>query len=326
MNSFPKVLLSVDDLDNHHIDELLVIAKKFKKYVQSFPSDFKKKTTSLPQLPSDVDYKNILGTTFFQENSTRTKLSFLNAFHRLDLRYLPFESHTSSLTKGENLEQTFYTLQALGVHLCIFRGDNSNELDCFRDNPPFAIINGGDGKNEHPTQALLDLCTMIECGCDPKRKTFTILGDAAHSRVSHSLIKILLRYGAKVIISGPENCCPKQLPEGNISFTTDSDAAINQSDYLYLLRIQYERHLHAADKALKSSYQTFANYHKEYGINLERLKHLGKSAIPIFHAGPANVGVEIDDQAIKSDLYMGHQQVEHATYMRMAIIEAIFSS
>jgi aspartate carbamoyltransferase catalytic subunit len=238
------------------------------------------------------------------------------AIRRLGGLYLDFNAETSSLKKGESLEETFLTLFYQGVNLCVFRSSVSHQLSHFRENLPIKLVNGGDGVNEHPSQALLDLFTLMELSPDLKGKTISIIGDNIHSRVAHSLIKLLPQFGMKIILSGPAEYIPsiESLPPG-VELSTNRDETVLKSDFIYLLRIQKERH-----EGKKN--QHFDNYLETHGVSLELLKKLNK-LIPVLHPGPANIGVELDHALIKSSLYKGYQQVENSIPMRMAIIEAM---
>lgn len=300
MASFPSLLESIDDLSHEQIEVLVSRSQHFKNN---------------PQLsPFNTTPKPIIATSFL-ENSTRTKHSFAVAIRRLGGLYLDFNAETSSLKKGESLEETFLTLFYQGVNLCVFRSSVSNQLAQFRESPPIKLVNGGDGVNEHPSQALLDLFTLLELSPDLKGKTISIIGDNIHSRVAHSLIKLLPQFGMKIILSGPLEFLPDRatLP-ANIELLTDRDETVRRSDFIYLLRIQKERH---AD-----SNATSDNYLETNGVSLSLLKKLNK-LVPVLHPGPANIGVELDEALIKSSLYKGYLQVENSIPMRMAIIEAM---
>lgn len=305
MHNFPSVLESIKDLNLDQINGLVALARKFKGYSDDWQG-----------LPIPFIKTPVIATSFL-ENSTRTKHSFAIAIEKMRAIYVDFDAEKSSLKKGESLEQTLLTLYAQGVDLCIIRTSISHQLEEFKKNPPIKIINGGDGTNQHPTQALLDLYTMIDAGIKLEGSTIAIIGDLLHSRVGHSLIDLLPQFGANIILCGPEECLPKTAPEGTI-LTSNRDEAIANSDILYLLRIQKERH-----QGIKASY--YDNYPQEFGISLDLLKKFNKP-LPIFHPGPANIGVEISDDLIKSNLYMGHLQVRNSIHMRMAIIQAIIQN
>jgi len=301
MQSFPKVLECISDLSKDQIDMLIHSANRLKYgYVPVGSRNLGRKSTP------------IIATSFL-ENSTRTKHSFAIAIKKLGAMYIDFDAETSSLKKGETLEETLITLNCQGVDLCIIRTNVSDELKQFKQSPPISIINGGDGINEHPTQALLDLFTMFEEGIDINGKTIAIIGDCLHSRVGHSLTSLIPMFGGKIIFCGPEECLPKDIP-ANCSVTTDVNEAILKSDVIYTLRIQKERH------SQQASY--YDDYDKNYGINLDRLKKLDRK-IPVFHPGPVNIGVELDYETVKSELYYGYKQVTNSVYMRMAIIKAM---
>lgn len=304
MNSFPSLLESIDDLNKVQIDSLLSLSSNLKRNI------------SLPIF--DNSQKPIIATSFL-ENSTRTKHSFAIAVQRLGAMYIDFNAETSSLKKGESLEETFLTLHFQGVNLIIFRSSISNQLSQFRANLPLKIINGGDGINEHPTQALLDLFTLKEICPELKGKSIAIFGDNIHSRVGHSLIKLLPQFGMNVILCGPKHFLPSNqgIPEG-VSLSNERDEALSKCDFIYLLRIQKERHQDSSSHGLDSD----ENYHQKYGFSLAHLKKMNK-LIPVLHPGPANIGVEIDSDLIKSSLYKGYSQVENSIPMRMAIIKSM---
>ena len=304
MHSFPSVFTSIEDLSQRQVLGLLELAGSFKRF--SLDNQGGVNTPFL---------KRPIIATSFLENSTRTKHSFAIAIKKLEATYLDFNAETSSLKKGESLEETLKTLHCQGVDLCIIRTNISNQLDQFKEKPPIKIINGGDGVNQHPTQALLDLFTMKEIGMELTGKTIAIVGDLVHSRVGHSLMDLLPRFGMNITLCGPSACLPKDVNHPNIKVTTNLEEAIDESDSLYLLRIQKERH----GGSDVSYYET---YHQDYGISLDRLKKHNKK-VPIFHPGPANVGVEISEDVMNSPYYFGYSQVYHSTYMRMAIIQAV---
>ncbi len=303
MKNFPSVFESIKDLNKEHVDGLLKLAKKYKER----PCD-----------PSLFSSRRPIIATSFLENSTRTKHSFTIATHRLGAIPLDFDAETSSLKKGENLEETLLTLHSQGVEACIIRTSVSHELAPFKSFAPIKIINGGDGIHQHPTQALLDLFTISEMNIDLNGKTLCILGDCKHSRVGHSLIDLLPLYGAKIILCGPKQFLPQDSDNPHVTLSEDLDDAISKSDILYTLRIQKERH----DKKLE---KTLKNYSESYGVTLQKLKSLDKK-IPVLHPGPCNIGVELSLDIMRSDYYQGYKQVENSIYMRMAIITAILEN
>lgn len=299
MSSFPSVLESINDLTKDEIESLLSLAKNININI---PNPF---------------LKNAIVATSFLENSTRTKHSFAAAIIKLGGHYLDFNAETSSLKKGESLEQTLLTLYYQGIDLCIVRSSVNHVLSPFKKSPPIKLINGGDGTYEHPTQALLDLLTLIEITGDLaslKGKKLAIIGDNIHSRVGHSLLKLLPQFGMEIILCGPTEFLPAKedrLPD--ISYSNNRNKTIQNADFLYLLRIQNERHN-------SNSFLSISDYIENFGVTLNLLKKLNK-LIPVFHPGPANVGVELDHDLISSSLYMGHKQVKNSVPLRMAIMQ-----
>lgn len=317
MGQFPQILEEISDLTRENVEVLLRRAKRIKEgYLTSTVQ------TNSPAGRHST-FQDATVVTYFSENSTRTKISFMQAILNLGLRHINFDVHLSSVQKGESLKETLLTLKHMGTDMVIYRTNKDSEIKSLKSDPPMKIINAGDGTNEHPTQALLDLFTMIENGHNPKGKTISIVGDCIHSRVCHSLTEILGMWGAKVILCGPENMLSEKLIEKSnykeqISFSTNLQQTIEKSDVLYPLRIQFERHGEGFDNE-----EDFAvKYHQEFGINLEKLKAQNK-IIPVYHAGPANIGIEISQDIVDSELYMGYSQNEHSVPMRTAIIRSL---
>ncbi len=306
MRNFPSVLQSIRDLTKEQVDGLLALAKKFKSYSddwQGLPIPF----IRIPVV-----------ATLFLEDSTRTKYSFAIAIQKMGGQYLDFQAHFSGLNKGEELDETLATLSVQGVDLCVVRTDISRQLEAFKAHPPLRIVNGGDGTHQHPSQALLDLFTMLEVGLEPQGKTVAIVGDVAHSRVANSLLDLLPWYGVKIILCGPPSFMPQSLPPG-VQVTHSRDEALASCDLAYLLRIQRERH---RGQVLDLSPDEYA---RDYGVDLARLRTLGKN-IPVFHPGPANIGVEMAQDILSAPHYFGHLQVRNSIYMRMAIMQAVLQN
>jgi len=296
MKVFPSILETTQDLSRDQIEKLLSLAKNFK--------DGQDPLFFFKQNPPIL-------STLFLENSTRTKTSFAIAIQKLGGHYIDFNVDTSSLKKGESLEETLLTLKHQGVDVCVIRTPNSNEFAPFKKNPPIKIINGGDGINHHPSQGLLDLFTFFDLGIDPKGKTLAVIGDILHSRVFHSLSDLFQRFGGKVLICGPKECLPHGI-EG-VEVTDSLDYALSKADLIYTLRIQKERH-----QGVVPYYDT---YSEKFGISLKKLK----AGIPVFHPGPVNIGVELSLDVMRSPHYQGYLQVTNSIYMRMAIITAMIN-
>src|SRR5690606_12088130 len=214
MNKFPSVLESIDDLSLEQIRSLLAVSAANKERFQD------------RQFAPYESYRKFVVATSFLEHSTRTKHSFALAIQKLGCMYLDFNAGKSSLQKGDNIEETFLTLWHQGVDLCVMRTSVSHQLSEFKNLPPIKLINGGDGINEHPTQALLDLYTLIDQGHDLNGKTVTIVGDSLHSRVTHSLLRLLPQFGAKIILCGPTEYLDQGFPQ--VQTTDRLDEALDQ--------------------------------------------------------------------------------------------------
>ena len=304
MTSFPSVLESVNDLSNQQIVNLFTLAENLEQD--------KVLLTQENSLKKPVIY------TLFFEDSTRTKLSFAIAAKRIGAHYIDFPIQTSSMNKGENLEETLLTLKAQGADTVIIRSKETEVLHQFKNSPPLKLINGGDGINEHPTQALLDFY-FINKTFKNKLHNFTvgIAGDIIHSRVAHSLIKLLLRFDIKVAIFGPKEFIPKDLHASlgkNILVYDNKVSFIKNINLLYLLRIQLERH-----QEQKSVQELQKTYLQDYGFSLTEIEKENPN-LQVLHPGPVNIGLEIDQALLKSKHYLGLKQVEVSIYTRMAIL------
>lgn len=259
--------------------------------------------------------KEIYVSNLFFEDSTRTKTSFDIAERKLGLQVVPFDVTSSSVNKGESLYDTVKTLQSLGVNLLVIRHKQDQFYKELKE-IDLPIINGGDGTGNHPSQTLLDLMTIHQEFGKFKGLKIGIVGDVKHSRVANSNAVALRKLGAKVYFSGPE----KWFDEGAIINGTylSIDDLIKEVDVLMLLRIQHERH----DEKMKISLN---NYHKKFGLTLEREKTMKENAI-IMHPAPINRGVEIHDDLVESPRSRIFQQMRNGVFARMAILKDALES
>jgi aspartate carbamoyltransferase catalytic subunit len=246
----------------------------------------------------------------FYENSTRTAMSFATAVHRLGASAISLSVEHSSVKKGETLEDTARTLNAMRPDALVIRHRDNGapaEVAKIMDAP---VINAGDGTNEHPTQALLDAATIRHRLGRIQGLKIAICGDIKHSRVARSNALLLPRLGAEVRLAGP----PELLPEGVPSYSVDE--AISGADVVMMLRIQRERLEHELGDAP-------GEFLDRYGLTTERLARAAPDAV-VMHPGPMNRGVEIDS-AIADD----HQrslitlQVEMGVAVRIAVLEML---
>lgn len=279
-------LLALKDLSTDKILELIRYAEKLKKGFR-------------------IQYPDKKIVTMFFENSTRTHYSFQVALMNLGISVIDFDTKESSVNKGESLYDTVRTFQALGIDGVIIRhskDDYYKDLETIR----IPIFNGGDGKANHPTQSLLDLMTIHEEFGKFEGLKCCILGDISHSRVAHSNIEVMKRLGMEVYISGPEEFNDNSAPWISV------DEAVKTMDVVMLLRIQFERHKEQMG-------MTKEEYHKKYGMTVERMNMMKEGAI-IMHPAPINRGVEIADEVAECPKSRIYKQMTNGVYVRMAVI------
>ncbi len=290
-------MLTTADLTVEKINSLLIAADEFSKGKVLKPT------------------KEIYVSNLFFEDSTRTKTSFDIAERKLGLQVVPFDVTSSSVNKGESLYDTVKTLQSLGVNLLVIRHKEDQFYKELKE-IDLPIINGGDGTGNHPSQTLLDLMTIHQEFGKFKGLKIGIVGDVKHSRVANSNAVALRKMGAKVYFSGPE----KWFDEGAIINGTylSIDDLVKEVDVLMLLRIQHERH----DEKMKISLN---NYHKKFGLTLDREKTMKENAI-IMHPAPINRGVEIHDDLVESPRSRIFQQMRNGVFARMAILKDALES
>ena len=256
---------------------------------------------------SDVFVANL-----FFEDSTRTKVSFEVAEKKLGLHVVNFDEDKSSINKGETLLDTVKTLDAIGVDLVVIRHQQTRYYDELKDSS-IGLVNAGDGVGHHPSQALLDLVTIVQEFGDVKDLKVGIVGDIKHSRVANSNAHLLRRLGAKVFFSGPR----EWFDEGSLMNGTymDLDNLIPDVDVLMMLRIQHERHSEKIN--LKPE-----DYLKRYGLTKEREVRMKPNAI-IMHPAPINRGVEIDNDLVECKRSRIFKQMKNGVFARMAILKRV---
>ncbi|WP_332033833.1 aspartate carbamoyltransferase catalytic subunit [Kaistella sp.] len=254
-------------------------------------------------------------SNLFFEDSTRTKTSFDLAQRKLGLHVVPFDVTASSVNKGESLYDTVKTFESLGVNLTVIRHKQDKYYEELK-NIGIAVINGGDGSGNHPSQTLLDLMTIQQEFGKFKGLKIGIVGDVKHSRVANSNAEALRKLGAKVYFSGPE----KWFDEGTIINGTylSIDDLVTEVDVVMLLRIQHERHGEKMKISLES-------YHRKFGLTKEREKMMKKGAI-IMHPAPINRGVEIADELVECERSRIFHQMKNGVFARMAILKDALES
>lgn len=251
--------------------------------------------------------EQIFAANVFTEPSTRTKLSFIAAQRKLGLDVLEIDGVQSSISKGESLEDTAITLEAIGADVLIIRDQSNGWIDELQDNISIPMINAGAGTLEHPTQCMLDVYTLYEEFGSFEDLNIVIAGDIKHSRVAHSNIQTLKRLGANVYTS----CAPAfQDPTVDVP-NVSMDEAVTFADCMMLLRIQHERH--------EGEETSVDHYLEQYGLTKSREKQMKKKAI-IMHPGPVNRNVEMDETLIYCERSRVKQQIQNGVYIRMAIM------
>src|SRR5438309_6699228 len=286
-------LLSVADLTRDDVDRLLATARSF---AHSQERDNKKLPTLRGRLILNV----------FYESSTRTSSSFELAAKRLSADTMTLKAVGSSVDKGESLKDTALTLSAYDPDVIVLRHPEAGAGEYVARATDARVVNAGDGKHQHPTQALLDLYTMHEAFGRLEGLQVAIVGDVAHSRVARSLVQALRLVGADAILVGP----PTLVPAG-IAEVSHDIAAIAGADVVYVLRMQRERMLEGANFV-----PSLREYTERWGITPERVRDGQR----VMHPGPMNRGVEIDARVADSEAALIVDQVRAGLIVRMAVL------
>jgi len=300
MSLSTKHLLGIKDLSKDDISLILQTAEQFKEVLQR----------PIKKVPSlrDVTIVNL-----FFENSTRTRISFELAEKRLSADTINFTSSGSSVSKGETLLDTVNNILSMKVDMIVMRHSASGAPHFLAQHIPAAIINAGDGINEHPTQALLDAFSIKEKTGTLDGKRIAIIGDIMHSRVAQSNIYLLTKMGAEVTVCGPPTLIPKYIGEAlGVRVNYNLKQTLKWCDVANVLRIQLERQNQVLFSSLRE-------YNLVYGIKRQMLDEL-KKEILIMHPGPINRGVEIDSDVADGGQSIILQQVENGVAVRMAVL------
>lgn len=251
----------------------------------------------------------------FFENSTRTRVSFETAAKRLAADAINFSSSSSSVSKGETLVDTIKNMQSMKTDIFVLRHSASGAASFVANNIDASVVNAGDGVNEHPTQALLDLFTIKEHKGTLEGLNVSIIGDILHSRVARSNIWAMNKLGMNVRIFGPATMIPKYSEVFNCKVCKTMEEAVEGSDVIIMMRIQLERQNESLVPSIRE-------YSKFFGLNKERIKLSNKDAI-IMHPGPINRGVEINSDVADSQRSVILDQVENGVAIRMAVLNIL---
>lgn len=285
-------LLDTTDLSDKQIAQILEDAKRFKQ-----------------QRPGHLLRNKLLITLFF-ENSTRTRSSFEVAAKRLGAMVVHLDPSRSSTNKGETLEDTFANLCAMEPDGVILRHSENHTPRLLADKKMTSVINAGAGNYAHPTQALLDLFTVMEhFEGNVSGKTIAIVGDIVSSRVANSAIRLFTRMGMKVVLVAPQSF----MPQSDLPQYERLEEVIDKVDVIMSLRAQLERHA-------TPLFDDYTIYAKHYCINKDRL---GDRNIVVLHPGPVMRNIDISDEILEDPRCKVLEQVKNGVYVRMAVLKLL---
>jgi aspartate carbamoyltransferase catalytic subunit len=257
--------------------------------------------------------------SLFYEDSTRTRLSFETAAKRLSADTMSFTVGSSSVKKGESLRDTVQTIEAMGVDAMVVRHSSAGAPHRIASWTDASVINAGDGRHEHPTQALLDLLTLrTHRGPALDGLQIGIVGDVRHSRVAHSNVKAFHALGADITLVGPPTLMPESLEGWPARVVYDLDDVVADLDVVYLLRIQLERQSEALFPSLRE-------YTARYALTAARAKRLKPDAL-VMAPGPINRGVEIAAEVADGPASVITEQVANGVALRMAVLWSLLGS
>ena len=296
-------LLSVADLSRDDIERLLATARNFSRTLE-------REMKKLPTL------RGRLVVNVFFESSTRTSSSFELAAKRLSADTMSIKSSGSAVDKGESLKDTALTLGAYDPDVIVMRHPQIGASHLVARVTAAHVVNAGDGKHQHPTQALLDLYTLREEFGRLEGLHVAIVGDVLHSRVARSLIQALDLVGARTTLVGPPTLLPRGVEAMGCDTSTDI-ASIGAADVVYVLRMQRERMLEGANYV-----PSLREYTERWGVTPERLRAGQK----VMHPGPMNRGVEIDPRVADAADALIETQVRAGLVTRMAVLYDLLTS
>jgi aspartate carbamoyltransferase catalytic subunit len=292
-------LLSIADLTRADVERILETARAFEHEREQLPT-----------------LRGRLALNLFYEASTRTSSSFELAAKRLSADTISVRASGSSVEKGESLKDTVLTLAAYDPAVVVIRHPQAGAPALVGRYCGAHVVNAGDGKHQHPTQALLDLYTMHAACGSLEGLQVAIVGDVLHSRVARSLIQALGLVGAGVTLVGPPPLIPRGIEALGCS-TSDDIAAIDAADVVYVLRMQRERMLAGANYV-----PSLREYTARWGVTRDRLRPGQK----VMHPGPMNRGVEIDPRVADSPASLVTAQVRAGLFVRMAVLHDLVAA
>jgi aspartate carbamoyltransferase catalytic subunit len=301
-----KHLLSIADLERRDIERVLDVAQSFAEVADR---DIKK----VPTL------RGRTVVNLFYEASTRTSSSFELAAKRLSADLISIRSAGSAVDKGESLKDTVATLSAYDPAAIVIRSPWAGAAEIVARNSSASVVNAGDGKHEHPSQALLDLFTLMRHVKTLEGREIWIVGDVMHSRVARSNVLAFARMGARVTVAGPPTLIPRDFETLGCEIAYDLER-LGEADVIYALRMQHER---MGDDQNQHGYiPSLREYVSCFQIDSRRLQPRQL----LMHPGPVNRGVELSAEVIESPQTLIADQVASGVVVRMAILYELLSS
>ena len=294
-----KDLVGIEPLTPEQIRSILDTAEPFKEISE-------RAIKKVPVLRG----KTIVNLFF--EPSTRTRISFEFAEKRLSADTVNISSSGSSVVKGETLVDTARNLEAMRIDMVVIRHQSSGAARFLAERIPSNVVNAGDGRHEHPTQALLDMLTIRDHLGRIEGLKVCIVGDVLHSRVARSNIYGLLKLGAEVAVCGPQTLLPVRIQELGVHVFRRVEEAIEWADVLNILRLQLERMQGGFVPSLRE-------YNRLYGVSRARLERAPRDIL-VLHPGPMNRGVEIDSDVADGPHSVILNQVTNGVAVRMAVL------
>ncbi len=294
-----KDLLGLRDLSREEIEFILETAKSFRE-------------VSLRPVKKVPALRGKTIANLFYEPSTRTRVSFELAEKRLSADTIHIAAATSSVVKGETLKDTAHNIESLKIDLLVLRHPSSGAPHRLAPYLKASVVNAGDGINEHPTQALLDMFTVLQKKGKIEGLKISFIGDLLHSRVARSNIWGLTKMGARVTLCAPKTLLPPEVERLGVNVTTNLREAVRDADVINLLRIQLERQA-------QSFFPSIREYANSYQINPEILKE-ARPDVLIMHPGPVNRGIEITSEVLDGPYSVILDQVTHGIAVRMAVL------
>jgi len=304
-----KSIVDIDDLSKEEVNKILTNADSF---LEVSKRDVKK----VPTLRG----KTIVNLFF--EPSTRTKTSFEVAAKRLSADIINFSAQGSSLEKGESIFDTLKTILAMNVDLVVIRHSDCGAVKLISETIDIPVINAGDGKYQHPTQALLDLYTIKKRFNNFKDLKVAVVGDILNSRVARSDIELFKKMGINVTIVSCSMLLPDCMDYINVEVNNCIDDVIEDADVIYMLRMQFE-------KQDRKFYPSIREYNRFLSLDMNRLKRMKPGSI-VMHPGPVNRGIEISEEVMSISGKIAEKleienQVTYGVAIRMALLYLILS-